>query len=277
MDKFAGLETYLKRLETPVAVLSFDQINEIIGGKLPRSAYTYRAYWNPSVTHVLPSLIIRSGFRIFDVDLSKQRVILVRPGYKYEPEEKRSTQARVNAVSTVQFSDDVLMNLPPFPGEGILEQCLLANPFHHDEAAIIFKFCLIEHYSPFPKSKVAPERFAEAVLSIPDFDLRLSEGDISLVDTLQIQGIPYGTSSKYCQMINRFYYGKDDYIYLDEHRLASLPALFFDIRSERLPSYQDAGVYAFISNYLHRKYDEMKLSVVDRNFRVDRYLLSLKK
>lgn len=51
-DKYIGLKRYLTSLTTPIIVLSFKDIEQIIGNKLPKSAYAHsEAWWANDYTH----------------------------------------------------------------------------------------------------------------------------------------------------------------------------------------------------------------------------------
>lgn len=76
MGKFYPLTNYLSNITEKNLVLSFFEIERIISEQLCYSAYTYRAYWAPSKTHMLPNAILEAGFEIDNIDLSKQRIIL---------------------------------------------------------------------------------------------------------------------------------------------------------------------------------------------------------
>ena len=78
MGKFYPLTKHLTNQNEKTIVLSFPEIEQIISEKLCYSAYTYKAYWFPSRTHMLPNAIIEAGYKIDDIDLGKQRIILKR-------------------------------------------------------------------------------------------------------------------------------------------------------------------------------------------------------
>jgi hypothetical protein len=78
MDKFAAFGSYLQHQPSNHLVLSFSDIEKIIGQKLCYSAYRYSAYWVPTKTHILAVLIVESGFSIQEVSLPDQRIILNR-------------------------------------------------------------------------------------------------------------------------------------------------------------------------------------------------------
>lgn len=78
MSKFDALGIYLTKQTASVLVLSFSEIEKIIGMELCKSAYTYDAYWRPSKTHVLPNLIQDYGYQVDNVDLGGKKVTLCK-------------------------------------------------------------------------------------------------------------------------------------------------------------------------------------------------------
>ncbi len=59
--------------------LSFEEIEEIIGGDLPNSAYTHRAWWaNDSVAHYHSRLWLEAGWRRSFLNMSTKTVIFAR-------------------------------------------------------------------------------------------------------------------------------------------------------------------------------------------------------
>jgi len=51
-DKYIGLKRYLQNLKEPIIVLSYKDIEKIIGDTLPKSAYIYaEAWWANDRTH----------------------------------------------------------------------------------------------------------------------------------------------------------------------------------------------------------------------------------
>ena len=76
ISKFISLEHFLKKQDKQYLLLSFEEMERIIGEKLCPSAYKYTAYWHPSKTHVLPNLIIECGYKIVEINLPSQLIKL---------------------------------------------------------------------------------------------------------------------------------------------------------------------------------------------------------
>lgn len=74
--KFDPLKDFLKKQDGKEFTLTFEQIENIIGETLCKSAYSYQAYWNPSATHILPNTILDAGYKIASVDLVGKNIML---------------------------------------------------------------------------------------------------------------------------------------------------------------------------------------------------------
>lgn len=73
-SKFWPLVNYLKTHDRSQIVLTFEEIENILGVPLCKSARKYTAYWQPSATHTLPNLCFEAGYNITDVDLKNEKV-----------------------------------------------------------------------------------------------------------------------------------------------------------------------------------------------------------
>ena len=80
--KYTPLEKYLRGLPAnqKEATLSFEQIERIINGKLPPSAYGYQAWWanEKEGNHVNARAWANAGWKVEHVDFNRKQVMLVR-------------------------------------------------------------------------------------------------------------------------------------------------------------------------------------------------------
>jgi|Deesub1362A_J573_1020465.scaffolds.fasta_scaffold06767_3 hypothetical protein len=74
MGKYHRLEQYLKDNQRETEILRFDNIEEILGFKLPKSAYVYRAWWANDKTHSQAKSWLNAGWRVVSVDFVKKSV-----------------------------------------------------------------------------------------------------------------------------------------------------------------------------------------------------------
>jgi transcriptional regulator with XRE-family HTH domain len=79
MSKYDPLTDYLGRQKMPEIPLRFSEIEAIVGGSLPPSAHTHRAWWsnNPS-NNVMTKAWLAAGYRTANVDLRQRTVTFQR-------------------------------------------------------------------------------------------------------------------------------------------------------------------------------------------------------
>ena len=72
MSKYAPLTGYLSSSGLDYIPMKFAEVEEVIGDKLPRSAFKYRPWWsnNPS-NHVNAYSWLSAGYKTTDVDMAK--------------------------------------------------------------------------------------------------------------------------------------------------------------------------------------------------------------
>jgi len=70
MSKYDRLEQYLKNSEKKIETLSYDEIERIIGFKLPSSAYVHRPWW-ANGGHSQANSWLNAGWKVSSVDLGK--------------------------------------------------------------------------------------------------------------------------------------------------------------------------------------------------------------
>lgn len=69
--KYEALMRYFQTLEVNNVVLTYDDIENIIGFKLSKSAYEYNAYWRESKTHTVTRSWIENGWKITRLKIGK--------------------------------------------------------------------------------------------------------------------------------------------------------------------------------------------------------------
>lgn len=78
MQKYCALGDYLvKQCEVSVS-LTFEQVEQILGLSLPRSAYAHRAWWANTLSHPQAKSWLRVGWKVSNVNLEKKNVIYGR-------------------------------------------------------------------------------------------------------------------------------------------------------------------------------------------------------
>ena len=114
MDKFYRLERYLVGKNDDF-LLTFKELENILGFDLSNSAYKYTAYWSPSETHTMAVVVLEKGYRMYP-DLSALTVKFVKVGKK------------PNALSSPQVVHKVEKNESSFTVDGI-EYHMVRNPY----------------------------------------------------------------------------------------------------------------------------------------------------
>lgn len=95
--KYGPLTEFLRRQSRAVVQMSFDQIERVIGAKLPPSATSHRAWWsNNAQNNVMTKAWKDAGFDSEDVDMKGRRVVFRR----VRPEPSRDTGAPSGDVTT---------------------------------------------------------------------------------------------------------------------------------------------------------------------------------
>lgn len=80
-SRYVALAQYLQELPDSegLALLSFDDVNKIIGDSLPTSARQHRSWWaNDSVSHVQSRQWLDAGWRVHQISITDQRVSFAR-------------------------------------------------------------------------------------------------------------------------------------------------------------------------------------------------------
>lgn len=74
-DKYHGITRYLEQCGKDEITLSFEQIKKANDGYLPKSAYTYSAWWaNDPKTHTHSYGWLNAGYKTVQVDMKAQTV-----------------------------------------------------------------------------------------------------------------------------------------------------------------------------------------------------------
>jgi plasmid stability protein len=79
MPKYEPLARYLESRPGEELSLTFEQIESIIGSKLPRSTYEYRALWsNNPQGHVMAQAWLTAGWESSEVDMEGRKLVFRR-------------------------------------------------------------------------------------------------------------------------------------------------------------------------------------------------------
>lgn len=126
--KYEPLTEFLRRQPRAVVRMSFDEIERVIGARLPPSAADHRAWWsNNAQNNVMTKAWKDAGFESEDVDMPGRRVTFRRVGVA-PPREAPAPSAEVAAEDrhpligwmegTLTIADGVDLTLPADPEWG---------------------------------------------------------------------------------------------------------------------------------------------------------------
>ncbi len=69
--KYQDLQNFFSKSNESYLKLTFQEIESIIGFKLPESAYKYEAYWYPSETHTICKSWTENGWKVISVKIGE--------------------------------------------------------------------------------------------------------------------------------------------------------------------------------------------------------------
>jgi len=106
MSKYEPLARFLSQLSEDSATLGFERINEILGSKLPQSAYDHRPWWaNRHDGRDAQNLGWQSvGWEAKDVDMRRKHVTFLRVG-KNRPEFGRPDTKEIASVKALTIDE----------------------------------------------------------------------------------------------------------------------------------------------------------------------------
>ena len=95
--------------------MTFDEIEKIIGAKLPPSADSYRAWWsnNPS-NGVITQAWLNAGYKSADVDMKGRKLVFRKSesdDSHSQPEDQRDNSGTDNIASDISLTQNILRTL----------------------------------------------------------------------------------------------------------------------------------------------------------------------
>src|SRR5215207_5744388 len=74
--RYGPLRAHLSSVSEPVVVMTYDEIETLLGRKLPNTAYggSWRQWWANTETHSQALAWLRAGWRVTRPDLANKRV-----------------------------------------------------------------------------------------------------------------------------------------------------------------------------------------------------------
>ena len=111
MSKYEPLSQFLERQPASRVSKGFDDLEEILGFSLPRSAKAYEAWWSNNATgHSHARAWLDAGWKTEALDLQKQQVTFVRTSAERHPARKFDPWGCM--AGTITISPDIDLTAP---------------------------------------------------------------------------------------------------------------------------------------------------------------------
>jgi hypothetical protein len=90
LSKYEPLPQFLSNKAGSLHRMSFEQIERVLGFKLPKSAYEHEAWWSNNATgHSHSRVWLSAGWRTQDVDLAARKVTFQREAQSQESKKQK--------------------------------------------------------------------------------------------------------------------------------------------------------------------------------------------
>ena len=95
MSKYAPLADHLRDAGQESVPMTFADIEQVIGAKLPQSAFSHRAWWsnNPS-NSVITNSWLKAGYKTENVDMAAKKLVFVKAAQYPSPPESGAPALR---------------------------------------------------------------------------------------------------------------------------------------------------------------------------------------
>lgn len=176
-----------------------------------------------------------------------------------------------------------VMHDPKYGAENrLITECFKLHPYNKDINIIAMKICLIDvtnstNLSRY-KSKISVADLADIIFNIKDFDERVKQGDLELVnDIARIAKVTYGVNlfsfaSKYCCYHNCNYYGRDNYSIYDGVLQKYLPNYDDSIKSNKIKKWKDRFDYKAYCDCIENILNSNSVTVNNKRRKFDHYV-----
>ena len=209
-----------------------------------------------------------------DIDLSE----LEKKNTRKSKKQKRDVSNDIINNDTLEEITQAVMDTDNYGKElELMTSCLTKYPDNKDIETVAMKIGLVDITNSTNISRykryISVVELAEIIVSIPDIDNRIKNGDPDIVNIIARSNGEinlFSFASKYCCYHNRNLYEKDDYSIFDTVLSDYLPLYFHDI--QQIDSWREKIDYKSYNDFISRKLDELNITVPFRKRKFDHYI-----
>lgn len=282
--------------------LTFEELNDLC--PLPPTAYIDRPFWANTWRNNHARSWLEAGYVVKDVVLGKFIVFLHDPirakspgmGRKnafIRPVIQKSSAMTEHSISpaenlgyfpitteNIEKVHRLAITSPEYGSSfSLIEEILRRFPQNTDRDLVAMKVALIDVTNSTNLGKYATKitlaEFADYILSIPDFDCRVAQGDLDLVSQLSRNNGKinlFSLASKYCTYHNVDVYGRDDYSIFDGVVKRALPHYVHGLKESTVETWRKTYDYAAFEECIGNLLDQNGITIPFRRRKFDHFL-----
>ena len=111
---YEAIGEYLDSLDSDAVILTFDEIEDLLAGPLPRSASTYAVWWANSATNPQSRGWVPFGWRVHRIKVEEKAVRFFKQSAKINLKENNSVSSPPELVNFLRLAESILEHeIPP--------------------------------------------------------------------------------------------------------------------------------------------------------------------
>ena len=246
--------------------------------KIYGDSYSMSKIYASLMSLVKRGFVIRTGSHPSYYSLSNLEVILDSGAFP-KVCKKNVTQVTINNEMIEKIHLQVEQS-DSYGREDVLISSAFAKfPYNTDLDIVAMKIGLIDITNSTNISRykryISVVELAEVIVSIPDIDKRIKDGDHEVVNIIAKANGKinlFSFASKYCCYHNKNLYGRDDYSIFDTVLKDTLPQYFDDITKAKIRRWQNSFDYRAYNDYITKKLDELNITLPFRKRKFDHFV-----
>lgn len=277
--------------------LTFEELNDLCS--LPSTAYRDRTFWANTWRSFRAQGWLEVGYVVDEVSLGNyvefhhdpKRAQNPGAGRKNSSPKQLETVKRSSYVSKgnvfLPLTAENIENIHSLALESkqygrsfaMIHDILHRFPKNTDRELVAMKISLIDVTNSTNLGKYAQEitlsELTDLILSIQDFDLRISQGDPDLVSQLAKSNGKknlFSFASKYCTYHNVDIYGRDDYSIFDGVVRKALPHYVRGLKESTLETWRKTYNYTAFEKCIGDLLDQSGITIPFRRRKFDHFL-----